>query len=49
MDEDVVARRFVVPGETFAVVAGLANAAGIIDPAWFAWLGRSRARAGGLR
>ncbi len=46
MDEDVVTRCFVVPGKTFAVVACLANAAGIIDPAWFAWLGRSRAGPG---
>ena len=43
MDEHVVARRFVVPGEAVAVVAGLADAAGIVDPARFTRLGRSRA------
>ena len=47
MDEHVVARRLVVPGEALAVVADLANAAGIVDPAWLGRLGRSRARPAG--
>src|SRR4029079_11768089 len=46
MDEDVVTRCFVVPGKACTIMAGLANATGIIDPTWFAWLGRSRAGPG---